>query len=51
MDASQVLRDEAETLVLRADNRALYLKAQLEQMQAQRDANESERREINQRQI
>jgi hypothetical protein len=47
MDASQVLRDEAETLVLRADNRALYLKAQLEQMQAQRDAIESERREIN----
>ena len=47
MDASQVLRDEAEILVLRADNRALYLKVQLEQIQAQRDAIEAERREIN----
>ena len=47
MDASQVLRDEAEILVLRADNRALYLKVQMEQIQAQRDAIEAERREIN----
>jgi hypothetical protein len=47
MDASQVLLEEAKGLVLRADNRAMYLKEQLEEIQARRDAIEAERREIN----
>lgn len=47
MDTAAALREEAESLVSRAEYRASQLKTELEQIEARRDAIKTERSTIN----